>query len=468
MPIFNRPGNGAGGDPTPPPNDTQIYFEYIYRATPYVEGVTVVDVGDVFTNNANSALATQLAIANQTENEQGIGTYMSTRAAGVYIHVQGVSAQKFGIYKASAAPSTEDGHRLFTVTAVNGLTLTDGDRIRILFDSDANVKLNPVTGNLEVDNVPVAPNILTVDTLDEAAALVTVNAANDRKEFAVLDPGGNSTHAILEPIPVNLIVDNTMLGKLRMMHGMSDIAHNKVLARYRASAAACTARATDSSVLAGRTALTMTAHGIETGAALATTTFWFMVIQTAGAGWTEGEIVRILRVLDANTIIVDKLFSTLTAGNPDFCLINEAAPLRINLPKWRASSKLAVLGMFEFPNTAGNKTFAANFCGKLASDGTTDSVVNYWGGGAAVFTTGNRGVTRTVNVINAGHVDAQVANTIASNNTGTDSAVTTGATPVSAIETDHATVNPFFQYTFTLAAAADWIDIKLIRAGMLW
>lgn len=450
MPIFNRPGGGGGSDPSPPPNDTQIYFEYIYRATPYVEGVTVVDVGDVFTNNANSALATQIAIANQTENAQGIGTYMSTRAAGAYIHVQGVSAQKFGIYKASAAPSTEDGHRLFTVTAVNGLTLTDGDRIRILFDSDANVKVNPTTGNLEVNNVPVAPNILTVDTIAEALSLVTVNAANDRKEFAVLDPGGNSANALLLPIPWNVLVDNTM-GILRQMNGLSDFAMLKAAGRYCQPAANASARATDSSVLPARTKLTITAHGLApltTGAGAIDT---YVMVQATGGGFTVNEKLKILSIVDVNNIVVDKLFSEVS-GNPDLYVVTEVMPIGTLLcPPLRLWSQLQIHFTVQMATSANAKTISLNW-------GGTD----YY---APASFTATKGLGRITMIKNTGATNRQIGFGLTTVNAGMEGTQTAGNVPDSAVDT---TVVTTANVNVAIANAADWVELENLIGSARW
>lgn len=475
MPIINRPGSG-GADPAPAPNDTQIYYEYIFDGTviydttsTLTQNNTAPAPGYIRANNANTAIATVFAVANQTFNSQGIGTYMDRQAAGLELNLRGVNAQQFGVYNMESAPTSGSGHRKFIVTPVNGLALADQDRIALSFTSTGNVKANPVTGNLEANNVPVAPNILTVDTIAEALSLVTVNAANDRKEFAVLDPGNNASNPFFEPIPWNLLVDNTA-GILRQPHGLSEFAINRAVARYRQPAANASGTATtDSTILAGRTRVTVTAHGL-TGTGVPTVPS-YVINQTAQDGWTALEKIKILSIVDANTLILDKVFSTLTGVNkiPDLFVITETAQIvKINNPVGRSFSELVYKFNLNFPNTAGTKTIVGELNGVQVDGGDPgtdpDPVsTTYWGGASVIFAS-NRTVTRTINIKNIGDTSAQRSNTTANSNSGVDASGT--AAVVESI-TDM-TADNNFTLTMALSAAADYVDVVSVSAAMRW
>lgn len=456
MPIFNRPGGGGGGpSPEPAPNNTQIYYEYIFDASVIydttstaTQNATAPAAGFIRANNANTAIATVFAVANQTFSSQGIGTYMDRQAAGLDLNLRGVNAQQFGVYNMESAPTTGSGHRKFIVTPVNGLALADQDRIALSFTSTGNVKSNPTTGNLEVNNVPVAPNILTVDTLAEAVSLVTVNAANDRKEFAVLDPGGNSANALLLPIPWNVLVDNTM-GILRLMNGMSDFAMNRGIARYCQPAANASARATDSTILATRTRLTLTAHGLP---ALVAGVDTYLMVQATSGGWTINEKVKILSIVDANTIIVDKLFAGVS-GNPDFYLITESMPIvTVANPAGRTWTHYKYEVNIQFPSSAGTKTLIAKF-----------GTATYW---APAAITTSLSVLRTIHVKNLGDTAKQRGNNQASVNIGTD-AIQNSGTTVSSTEATGTTA-PNFTVEAALSAAADYVEVVMLTASANW
>lgn len=456
MPIINRPGSG-GADPTPAPNDTQIYYEYIFDASVIydttstaTQNATAPAAGFIRANNANTAIATVFAVANQTFNAQGIGTYMDRQAAGLDLNLRGVNAQQFGVYNMESAPTTGSGHRKFIVTPVNGLALADQDRIALSFTSTGNVKSNPTTGNLETNGVAVAPNILTVDTIAEALSLVTVNAANDRKEFAVLDPGGNSADALLLPIPWNVIVDNTM-GILRQINGLSDFAMLKAAGRYCQPAANASARATDSSVLPARTKLTITAHGLAaltTGAGAIDT---YVMVQATGGGFTVNEKLKILSIVDANNIVVDKLFSEVS-GNPGLYVVTGVMPIGTLLcPPMRLWSQLQIHFTVQMATSANAKTISLNW-------GGTD----YY---APTAFTATKGLGRITMIKNTGATNRQIGFGLTTVNAGTEGPQTAGNVPNSAVNT---TVVTTANVNVAIANAADWVELENLIGSARW
>lgn len=439
----------------------QQYYKYTYESTVYVGATsgTWPTKGLIQFNNADTSIATECALANLTNEvvDQGIGSYIAEQPAGVYMHVRSTQTNKFGIYKIAAIPASRTAHKYFAVTVVNGLALNDGDEVTVSFSSNANCVWDATNETITANGVSIAPNVLAVDTIEDALSTVTVNATNHRKEFAVLDPGGNSANSSLKCIPWNLLVDNT-LGELRQVHGLSDFAINSGVFRYCQPAAnASGTSTTDSTILPGRVRVTVTAHGLN---ALPTGTedhiFVYLINKTAQNGWSADERVRVLSIVDANTLILDKLFSTLsTPFRPALYVITEAMPMITILnPPLRAWSELVYRVNLQFPNTAGTKTFVGDF------GGTT-----YWGGASVIFTTGNRGVTRTLSIKNLGNVNDQTANTLANSNSGVDGAVTTGTVTVSAVNTAVATT---FKVTVALSAAADWVDVMTVAASCRW
>jgi len=457
MPIINTGGTDSGPAPAPAPNDTQIYYEYIFDGTviydttsTLTQNNTAPAPGRIRANNANTAIATVFAVGNQTFNSQGIGTYMDRQAAGLELNLRGVNAQQFGVYNIESAPTTGDGHRKFIVTPVNGLALADQDRIALSFTSTGNVKVNETTGNLERNGVAVAPNILTVDTIAEALSLVTVNAANDRKEFAVLDPGGNAANPLLLPIPWNVLVDNTM-GILRQMNGLSDFAMMKAANRYCQPAVNATARATDSSVLPTRTRLTITAHGLAaltTGAAAIDT---YVVVQTAGGGFTANEKLKILSIVDANNIVVDKMFADVS-GNPDLYVITETMPIgTILCPPLRTWSQLQFHFTAQMATSANSKTISLNW-------GGTD----YYA--PSVFTA-SKGIGRIVMIKNTGATDRQFGFALTTVNAGTEGSQAGGNVPSSTVNTLVATTA---NVNVAIANAADWVELENLIGSARW
>ena len=453
MPIFNRPG-GGGPSPEPAPNNTQIYYEYIFDASVIydttstaTQNATAPAAGFIRANNANTAIATVFAVANQTFNSQGIGTYMDRQAAGLDLNLRGVNAQKFGVYNMESAPTSGSGHRKFIVTPVNGLALADQDRIALSFTSTGNVKSNPTTGNLEVNNVPVAPNILTVDTLAEAVSLVTVNAANDRKEFAVLDPGNNASNVRLRPRAWNMLVNNTT-GELMQIGGIQEFACNRRVFNIVTPAVNCSARATDSTILTGKLKLTCTAHLLTTGVPAIDT---YIPVQTASAGWTALELVKVLSVSDANSIIVDKDAASVTT-NPDLVLINEEfRALTINNPyPLRAASRLKYFFSLAFPVSAGTKSVS----GRIGA-------IEYWGGGGVSFTANQKIVTREIHIQAMNATNAQQTTVIANTNSG-DGVVNSASTIPSS--TANTTAAFAFDLYGTLTSAADYFQVTIASA----
>lgn len=435
----------------------QQYYKYTYESTVYVGATsgTWPTKGLIQFNNADTSIVTECALANLTNEvvDQGIGSYIAEQPAGVYMHVRSTQSNKFGIYKIAASPASRTAHKYFAVTVVNGLALNDGDEVTVSFSSNANCVWDATNETITANGVSIAPNVLAVDTISDALSTVTVNATNHRKEFAVLDPGGNSANTFLECMPWNLIVDNT-LGRLRQLNGLSDFAINNSAYRYYQPAAnASGTPTTDSTILAGRTRATLTAHGLT---ALDANFPTYLINQTTQNGWTANEKVKLLSIVDANTLILDKTFSTLTGALlPDFYLITETMPIITILnPPLRAWSELIYKLNIQFPNTAGTKTLVGDF------GGTT-----YWGGASVIFGTGNRGVTRTINIKNRGSVSLQTTNTLANSNSGIDGTVATGAVTTSAVNTSAATT---FQVTLALSAAADYVDVMTVAASCRW
>lgn len=452
----------------------QQYYKYTYESTVYVGGDNLTwpaTKGLLQFNNANTAIATEAAITNLTSEvvDQGIGAYILEQPAGVYMHVRSTQTNKFGIYKIAAAPASRGIHKYFAVTVVNGLALNDGDEVTVSFSSNANCVWDATNETITANGVSIAPNVLAVDTISDALSTVTVNAANDRKEFAVLDPGNNASNPFLEPIPWNLLVDNTA-GILRQLHGLSEFAINRGVARYRQPAANASGTATtDSTILAGRTRVTVTAHGL-TGTGVPTVPS-YLINQTAQDGWEALEKIKILSIVDANTLILDKVFSTLTGVNkiPDLFVITETAQIvKINNPVGRAFSELVYKFNLNFPNTAGTKTIVGELNGVQVDGvdpGTDPDPVSttYWGGASVVFAS-NRTVTRTINIKNIGDTSSQRSNALANSNSGVDASGT--AAVVESI-TDM-TADNNFTLTMALSAAADYVDVVSVSAAMRW
>lgn len=431
----------------------QQYYKYTYSSTVYVgatSGTWPTTKGTIRFNDANSAIATEAAMTNLTNEtvDQGIGSYVGEQPAGVYMHVRSTQTNKFGIYKIAASPATRGVHRYFAVTVVNGLALNDGDEVTVSFSSNANCVWDATNETITANGVSIAPNVLAVDTIADAVATVLVNATNHRKEFAVLDPGGNTANPLLLPIPWNVIVDNTM-GILRQIGGMSDFAINRGIARYCQPAANASARATDSTILATRTRLTLTAHGLP---ALVAGIDTYLMIQATGGGWTVNEKVKILSIVDANTIIVDKLFADVS-GNPDFYLITESMPIvTVANPAGRTWTHYKYEVNIQFPSSAGTKTLIAKF-----------GTATYW---APAAITTSLSVLRTIHVKNLGDTAKQRGNNQASVNVGTD-AIQNSGTTVSSTEATGTTA-PNFTVEAALSAAADYVEVVMLTASANW
>jgi len=427
----------------------QQYFKYTYKNTVYIQGTsgTYPAAGFIHFNNADTTLATQAAMANLTSGAQGIGSYISEQNAGVHMHVRSTQTNSLGIYKIQSLPVTSTAHRYFTVSVINGIALQDGEELTVTFSSVANCIWDDTNDTITANGVAVAPNVLAVDTIADALSTVTVNATNHRKEFAVLDPGGNTANALLLPIPWNVMVDNTM-GILRQMNGLSDFAMLKAAGRYCQPAVNATARATDSSVLALRTKLTITAHGLT---ALVAGTDTYVVVQTAGGGFTANEKLKILSIVDANNIVVDKLFADVS-GNPDLYVITEVMPVETILcPALRSWSQLHFFVQCQMPSTAGTKTLSLNW-------GGTD----YWAPSA--FTT-TKGIAKLTQINNLGATNKQMGQGLASSNTGLDGVQTAGNIPTSTVDTTAVTTANF---NIALSAAADYVEVERITASARW
>lgn len=434
----------------------QQYYKYTYESTVYVGATsgTWPTKGLLQFNNADTSIATEAALANLTNEvvDQGIGSYIAEQPAGVYMHVRSTQSNKFGIYKIAAIPASRTAHKYFAVTVVNGLALNDGDEVTVSFSSNANCIWDDTTDTITANGVSVAPNVLAVDTIADALSTVTVNAGNDRKEFIVLDPGGNTANTFLKVHPWNLMVDNTA-GVLKQMHGLSDFAINSGVFRYYQPAANASGTPTDSS---GNVSVPVTGHGLT---ALDANFPAYLINQTAQNGWAADEKVRILTITDANTLVLDKTYASLTGTRlPDFYVITETMPI-INIlnPPLNLWSELIYKFNIQFPNTAGTKTLIGSL------GGTT-----YWGGATVIFGTGNRGVTRTVNVKNLGSTSRQTGNTLANSNSGVDGTIATGSVPTSTVATGTASSTNAFTVTLALSAAADYVDVMTVSASARW
>ena len=426
----------------------QQYFKYTYQSTVYnsADSGTFPASGFIRFNNGDTASATEAAIANLTSVAQGIGTYMTSQQAGVTMHVRSTQENKLGIYNIEAVPTTLSGHRKFTITAVNGLALTDGDEVTISFTSNANCIGDPTLGTITANGTQIG-NTLAVDTIEDAISTVTVNAANDNKEFIVKDPGGNSANTFLEAYPWNLMVDNTA-GKLRQMHGLSDFAMIKTANRYCQPAVNASAAVTDSSVLPTRTKLTITAHGLT---ALVAGTDTYVVVKTTANGWTAKERLKILSIVDTNNIVVDKLIAGIT-GSPTLYVITESMPVAsILCPPLRTHSQLVFYVSAQIPTSANNKTISFNW-------GGTD----YWAPSA--FTT-TKGVGRLIIIKNIGATDKQIGQGLASSNTGLDGIQTAGNVPTSAVNTLVVTEGVV---NIALANAGEYFEIENLVASCRW
>jgi hypothetical protein len=430
----------------------QQYFKYTYKNTVYIQGTsgTYPAAGFIHFNNADTTLATQAAMANLTSGAQGIGSYISEQNAGVHMHVRSTQTNSLGIYKIQSLPVTSTAHRYFTVSVINGIALQDGDELTVTFSSVANCIWDDTNDTITANGVAVAPNVLAVDTIADALSTVTVNATNHRKEFAVLDPGGNTANALLLPIPWNVMVDNTM-GILRQMNGLSDFAMLKTAGRYCQPAANASGTPTvDATVSAGRTRVTVTAHGLT---ALVAGTDTYLVNQTAQNGWTANERVKILTIVDANTLVLDKAFSTLTGALlPDFYLITETMPIETILcPPLRTWSQLQFWLSLQMATSANAKTISFN-----------------WGGTAyyapSAFTA-TKGVGRWIAIKNIGATDKQIGHALTSSNTGLDGTQTAGNVPTSAVQSNVATTA---NLNVAIANAADWVEVENLVASARW
>lgn len=431
----------------------QQYFKYTYSDTVYVGATsgTWPTKGLIQFDNANTAIATECALANLTNEvvDQGIGSYIASQPPGLHMHVRSRETNKFGIYKIEAIPASRTAHKYFAVTVINGLALTNGDEVTVTFSSNANCIWDDVNDTITANGVAVAPNVLAVDTIADALSTVTVNATNHRKEFAVLDPGGNTANTFLLPIPWNCIVDNTM-GILRSVGGLLDFAMLKTAGRYCQPAANASGTPTvDATVSAGRTRVTVTAHGLT---ALVAGTDTYLVNQTAQNGWTANEKVKILTIVDANTLVLDKAFSTLTGALlPDFYLITETMPIETILcPPLREWSQLQFYSTYQMPTSGNNKTIALNW-------GGTD----YWG---ATFTA-TKGVGRPIIIKNIGATNKQIGQALSTSNTGFDGTQNTGNVPTSLVQSNVVTTA---NINITLAAAAEYIEIENLVASARW
>lgn len=432
----------------------QQYYKYTYESTVYVGATsgTWPTKGLIQFNNADTSIATECALANLTNEvvDQGIGSYIAEQPAGVYMHVRSTQTNKFGIYKIAATPASRTAHKYFAVTVVNGLALNDGDEVTVSFSSNANCVWDATNETITANGVSIAPNVLAVDTIADALSTVTVNATNHRKEFAVLDPGGNSANTFLLPIPWNVIVDNTM-GILRQMNGLSDFAMLKAAGRYCQPAVNASARATDSSVLPARTKLTITGHGLAaltTGAGAIDT---YVMVQATGGGFTVNEKLKILSIVDANNIVVDKLFSEVS-GNPDLYVVTEVMPIGTLLcPPMRLWSQLQIHFTVQMATSANAKTISLNW-------GGTD----YY---APTSFTATKGLGRITMIKNTGATNRQIGFGLTTVNAGMEGTQTAGNVPDSAVNT---TVVTTANVNVAIANAADWVEMENFIGSARW
>lgn len=136
----------------------QQYFKYTYDSTVYVQGDagTYPSAGFIRFNDANTATATQVGIANQTSESQGIDGYISDQPVGALLHVRSTQENKFSIYEITVAATGVAQHRRIGITPINGLALTDGDEVTISFESLANVQYNSTTQVLSSAGVDIS------------------------------------------------------------------------------------------------------------------------------------------------------------------------------------------------------------------------------------------------------------------------------------------------------------------------
>jgi len=429
----------------------QQYFKYTYSDTVYVGATsgTWPSKGLIQFDNANTAIATECAIANLTNEvvDQGIGSYIASQPAGLHMHVRSRETNKFGIYKIEAIPASRTAHKYFAITVINGLALTNGDEVTVTFSSNANCIWDDVNDTITANGVAVAPNVLAVDTLSEAVSLVTVNAGNDRKEFAVLDPGGNSANVRVRPRAWNMLVNNTT-GELMQIGGMQEYACNRRVYNVVVPAVNCSARATDSTILTGKLKLTCTAHLLAAGVPAIDT---YIPIQTTSGGWTALELVKVLSVSDANSIIVDKDAVDIS-GNPDIVLINEefrALSLAAPYPL-REASRLKYFFSLAFPISAGTKAVS----GRIGA-------VEYWGGGGVSFTANQKIVTREIHIQAMNATNAQRTTVIANTNSGDGVVNSAGTIPSGTTDTTAAFA---FDLYGTLSSSADYFQVTIASA----
>jgi hypothetical protein len=136
----------------------QQYYKYTYDSTVYVQGDagTYPSAGFIRFNDANTATATQVGIANQTSESQGIDGYISDQPVGALLHVRSTQENKFSIYEITVAATGVAQHRRIGITPINGLALTDGDEVTISFESLANVQYNATTEVLSSAGVDIS------------------------------------------------------------------------------------------------------------------------------------------------------------------------------------------------------------------------------------------------------------------------------------------------------------------------
>lgn len=425
----------------------QEYFRYTYRNDVIVAADPTQ--GIIHFDNLNTNLATTAWVDNLTIDGAGIGTFMSSVPEGSLMYVLSTTQAKFGIMKVTSVTSA-GGYRTFVFTQINGIALDDGEEVALWWNSVGNTVYKTDTQALYYNDTPISFNVTAYDTLASALSTQTISAATDRLEFLVTDPGGNAANPLLLPIPWNVMVDNSM-GILRQMNGLSDFAMLKATGRYCQPAAnASGTPSVDTTVAADRTRVTATAHGL---AALVTGTDTYLVNQTAQNGWTANEKVKILTIVDANTLVLDKAFSTLTGSFlPDFYLVTETMPIgTILCPPLRTWSQLQFHFTAQMATSANNKTISLNW-------GGTD----YYA--PSVFTA-SKGIGRIVMIKNTGATDKQFGFALTTVNAGTEGSQTGGNVPSSTVNTLVATTA---NVNVAIANAADWVELINLVGSARW
>lgn len=165
----------------------QQYFKYTYDSTVYVQGDagTYPSAGFIHFNNANTATATQVGIANQTSESQGIDGYISDQPVGALLHVRSTQENKFSIYEITVAATGVAQHRRIGITPINGLALTDGDEVTISFESLGNVQYNATTEILSSAGVDISG----YSTAATFANLPAASGFTLPEVYRVTDPG---------------------------------------------------------------------------------------------------------------------------------------------------------------------------------------------------------------------------------------------------------------------------------------